>query len=65
MKKMVMVIFGFLLLTSTIQARSVTTEEKITGLYVAFFNRAPDNAGLQGWKLVGLTTIVHKEILKK
>ena len=50
MKKMLMVMLGLLLLTATLQARYVSTEEKITGLYVAFFNRAADSDGLQNWK---------------
>ena len=50
MKKMLMVMLGLLLLTVTLQARDVSTEDKITGLYVAFFNRAADSDGLQNWK---------------
>ncbi len=27
-----------------------TTREKVAGLYIAFFNRAPDKAGLDYWE---------------
>ena len=33
----------------SLAARNATTEQKIAGLYVAFFNRAPDYAGLTYW----------------
>lgn len=35
---------------SSLFAREVPTEQKIAGLYVAFFNRAPDILGLNYWK---------------
>jgi len=50
MKKTTLMFLGLTLLTATIEARNISTEDKITGLYVAFFNRAPDNKGLQIWK---------------
>ena len=34
----------------SLHAREVPTEQKIAGLYIAFFNRSPDKAGLDYWK---------------
>ena len=41
------------LLAINIKAKEVTLEEKITGLYIAFFNRAADEEGLTYWKNKG------------
>ena len=50
MKKMFIAISLLFSLTITsANAVEVTIEEKITGLYVAFFNRAADQAGLEYW----------------
>jgi len=38
-----------LVFTMNLMAREIPNEQKITGLYVAFFNRAPDMAGLMYW----------------
>jgi uncharacterized protein YkwD len=51
MKKLsIMVVTLTTLLTHSLQAKNISIEEKITGLYVAFFNRAADNKGLNAWK---------------
>ncbi|WP_434580946.1 DUF4214 domain-containing protein [Sulfurimonas sp. NW15] len=49
MKKLILVLISLTLLTVTLYAKTVSTEQKIAGLYVAFFNRAPDMSGLSYW----------------
>jgi len=46
MKKLLLLV---LLVVNVVNAAEVTIEEKITGLYVAFFDRAPDAEGLRWW----------------
>ncbi len=41
--------FFFIILSTDIQAREASLEAKITSLYVSFFNRAADEAGLNYW----------------
>ena len=41
--------------TASLNAREVSLETKITGLYAAYFNRAPDLQGLNYWKHRGET----------
>ena len=48
-----MIFTAFLLLSISLQilgARNVTIEQKVQGLYVAFFKRAADQNGLKMWK---------------
>jgi len=50
MKKILLftIIIGLIVTIST--AKEISTEQKITGLYIAFFKRAPDISGLEYWK---------------
>jgi len=50
MKKTLLVILLATLVTLPSFAREVSDEQKISGLYAAFFNRAPDMDGLNAWK---------------
>ena len=50
MKKILMVILSLFILTLSLQARNASSEDKIMGLYVAFFNRSADKSGLDYWK---------------
>ncbi len=50
MKKTAIILLGLSLYTSNIQARDASIEDRIVGLYVAFFNRASDSSGLEYWK---------------
>jgi len=64
MKKFLMLT---LLLVSFISANAaeVTLEEKITGLYVAFFNRAADEGGLTYWTNRGNSSPNQSSVLKE
>ena len=51
MRKILITILTLIgLLTYALQAKEVSIEEKITGLYVAFFERAADKEGLDFWR---------------
>ncbi len=51
MKKLLLILLLTMsALANVIYATEVTIEEKITGLYVAFFNRAGDQEGVNWWK---------------
>jgi len=50
---------------STLHAKEVTMEEKITGLYVAFFNRAADEEGLTYWTNKGNNALNQSNVLKE
>jgi len=50
MKKLIIIMLFITVTVSSLFAREVLIEQKIAGLYVAFFNRAPDKAGLDYWK---------------
>ncbi len=43
------------LFSSSLEAKEVSLEEKVEGLYVAYFNRAADKNGLDYWKNRALT----------
>jgi len=47
MKKIILIFI--LLVNIAFGAKEVSLETKIAGLYVAFFNRAPDKSGLNYW----------------
>lgn len=49
MKIIKILIIGFLLLNLLYASETIPTEEEVTKLYVATFNRAPDAAGLNYW----------------
>jgi len=54
MKKQLLAIFlAISFFVTSLNAIEVSLEEKITGLYVAFFNRAADESGLNYWKAQG------------
>ena len=54
MKKLLLILLLTMsALFSVSHARDVTIEEKITGLYVAYFNRAGDQEGVNWWKGLG------------
>jgi len=42
-------VVSLMLFGGILQATEVSLEQKIAGLYVAFFNRAPDQSGLEYW----------------
>jgi len=50
MKKLILTLLYLTILTVTSSyAKTIPTDQKIAGLYVAFFNRAPDMSGLSYW----------------
>ncbi len=49
MKKFLSILF-IIVIISPLFANKISNEQKIAGLYVAFFNRAPDFSGLNYWK---------------
>jgi len=49
MKNIILTLLYVTILTATSYAKTVPTEQKIAGLYIAFFNRAPDMSGLSYW----------------
>ena len=49
MKNIILTLLYVTILTATSYAKTVLTEQKIAGLYAAFFNRAPDMSGLSYW----------------
>jgi len=42
MKNIILTLLYVTILTATSYAKTIPTEQKISGLYAAFFNRAPD-----------------------
>jgi len=65
MKKMFVVALLYSMLFSAVNAEEVTIEEKITGLYVAFFNRAADEGGLTYWTNRGNSSSNQSNVLKE
>jgi hypothetical protein len=54
MKRLLMAILMLLVMaTSVYAAKEVLLEDKITGLYIAYFNRAADYKGLSYWREKG------------
>ncbi len=54
MKKLLLIVLITMsVLSSAVSAREVSIEERITGLYVAYFNRAGDQEGVNWWKGLG------------
>jgi len=49
MKNIILTLLYVTILTATSYAKTIPTDQKIAGLYVAFFNRAPDMSGLSYW----------------
>ena len=52
-------------LFTSLSAAEVTLEQEIVGLYVAFFDRAPDESGLEYWKQRGESSPNPSEVLKE
>jgi len=52
-KLLILITLLFSIAATSINAKEITMEEKITGLYVAFFNRAADYDGLRHWIIRG------------
>ena len=50
MKKIIPIILSLFISTLSLQAKDASTEDKITGLYIAFFKRSADKSGLDYWK---------------
>jgi len=48
-----LLLFMFIISVLPLWGRVVTIEESITGLYIAYFNRAPDKNGLEYWRAEG------------
>jgi len=55
--KLLKLILAALLLSVMLQAKEVSLENKIASLYVSFFNRAPDYAGLSYWNTAGTNVV--------
>jgi len=53
LKKQLLIPIASIMLSGTLYSAEVTLEEKISGLYVAFFNRAADESGLTYWSKKG------------
>jgi uncharacterized protein YkwD len=66
MKKTILTILSlFVLLTTIGQAREVSIETKIQGLYIGYFNRAGDQEGLNHWKSRATTATNSSTVLKE
>jgi len=66
MKRILVLAVLFLsILTASLNAREVSLESKITGLYVAFFNRAGDQGGLTYWTQRGSSGGNVSDVLKE
>ena len=66
MKKLLLLMIAMVSVFSmTLQAVDVTLGEKITGLYVSFFNRAADERGLTYWTNRGNSSPNQSSVLKE
>ncbi len=51
--------------TTTVEARDISIEQKITGLYIGYFNRAGDKDGLDFWRDKANTSSNSSDTLKE
>jgi len=67
MKKMLTILFVLytVFLSAANAEVAVSLEEKITGLYIAFFNRAADEGGLTYWTNRGSSSPNQSTVLKE
>ncbi|MCK5897203.1 MAG: DUF4214 domain-containing protein [Cocleimonas sp.] len=64
-KKILTILSLFALLTTAGQAREVSIETKIQGLYIGYFNRAGDQEGLNHWKSRAAAATNSSTVLKE
>ena len=64
-KLLILTLLLIQMIAGTLQAKEVTLEEKISGLYIAFFNRAADEKGLDYWKHKGESAPDPAAVLKE
>ncbi len=64
-KKILVILYLSTLLTNIGQAREVSIETQIQGLYIAYFNRAADKNGLDFWRSRAVQSGNNKTILKE
>ena len=64
-KKILVILYLSASLTSAGQAREVSIETQIQGLYIAYFNRAADKNGLDFWRSRAAQSSNNKTILKE
>jgi len=46
-------VFILMLIFTSLFGRDISIEQNVAGLYIAYFNRAPDKSGLDYWKIKG------------